>query len=162
MCTLPDILTHLLFKMCMTSFQKSTDVRKNLCGHMQFTSMPNLFKVQNVRKSPHEKKTKSEFYASFCGRPQAFLRRAADVRKKIAPAHTEKCLQKSAGFDKGMDICGFVADICGHTPTSTKIYSNVRGSLHMSAAYARPVADIEGTGQKPIAVKFHIDPIVEM
>ena len=77
------------------------------------------------------------------------MRRAADVLKKIAPAHTEKCPQKSTGFDKGTDICGFVADICGHTPTSAKIYANVRGSLHMSAAYARPVADIEGTGTRP-------------
>ena len=89
----------------------------------------------------------SEFYASFCGRLQAYLRRAADVCKKIATADTEKCPQKSAGFDKGTDICGFVADIYGHTPTSVMIYANVRGSPHMSAAYARPVADIEGTGK---------------
>ena len=75
------------------------------------------------------------------------MRRAADVHKKIAPADTEKCPQKSAGFDKGMDICGFVADICGHTLTSAMIYANVRGSPHMSAAYARPVADIDGTGR---------------
>ena len=61
-----------------------------------------------------EKKTKSEFYASFCRRPQAYLGRVADIRKKIAPADTEKCPQKSAGFDKGTDICGFVVDICGH------------------------------------------------
>ena len=124
-CTLPDILTHLLFKMCMTIFQKSADVHKNLCGHLQFTSMPNLF----CPKCPHKsatKKKQSEFYTSFCGRPQANLHRAADVRKKIAPADTEKCPQKSAGFDRGTDICGFVADICGHTPTSTMIYAEVR------------------------------------
>ena len=66
--------------------------------------------------------------------------------KKIAPADTEKCPQKSAGFDKGTDICGFVADICKNMPTSAEIYANVRGSPHMSAAYARPLADIEGTG----------------
>ena len=74
------------------------------------------------------------------------MRRAADVRKKIAPDDMEKCPQKSPGFDKGTVIYGFVADICGHTPTSAMIYANVRGSLHMSAAYARPVADIESTG----------------
>ena len=66
---------------------------------------------------------------------------------KIAPADTEKCPQKSAGFDKGMDI---ILRICsGHLRTyanSAMIYANVRGSPHMSAAYARPVADIEGTG----------------
>ena len=74
----------------------------------------------------NKKKTKSEFYTSFCGRPQANLHRAADVRKTIAPADTEKCPQKSAGFDRGRDICGFVADICGHTPTSAMIYAEVR------------------------------------
>ena len=102
---------------------------------MQFTSMPNLFLVQNVRKSPQRKKNSQNFTQAF-----------ADVRKKIAPADTEKCPQKSAGFDKGTDICGFVADICGHKPTSAMIYANVRGSLHMSGAYARSVADIEVTG----------------
>ena len=69
-------------------------------------------------KDRREKKTKSEFYASFYRRPQAYLRRAADVRKKIAPADKEKCPQKSAGFDESMDICGFLLDICWHTPTS--------------------------------------------
>ena len=91
---------------------------------MQFTSMPNLFLVQNVRKSPQRKKNSQNFTQAFA----------------------EKCPQKSAGFDKGTDICGFVADICGHKPTSAMIYANVRGSLHMSGAYARSVADIEVTG----------------
>ena len=60
------------------------------------------------------------------------MHRAADVRKKIAPVDTEKCPQKSAGFDRGTDICGFVADICGHTPTSAMIYAEVRICLqHM-------------------------------
>ena len=66
-----------------------------------------------LHSSPQQNNTKSEFYTSFCGRPQANLHRAADIRKKIAPADTEKCPQKSAGFDRGTDICGFVADICG-------------------------------------------------
>ena len=107
----------------MIIFQKSADVRKNFCGHMQFTSMPNL---SLSPKCLQQKNTKSEFYTSFCGRPQANLHRAADVRKKIAPADTEKCPQKSAGFDRGTDICGFVANICGHTPTSAMIYAEVR------------------------------------
>ena len=74
-------------------------------------------------------------------------------------AHMEKCPQKSTGFDKGTDICGFVADICRHTPTSAKIYANVRGSPHMSAAYARPVADIEGTVS--MLVKISADDILK-
>ena len=51
--------------------------------------------VRNKKKKKKKKtkKTKSEFYTSFCGRPQANLHRAAGVRKKIAPADTEKCPQ---------------------------------------------------------------------
>ena len=63
-------------------------------------------------KRPQRKKKQGQNFT------QAYLRRAADVRKKIAPADMEKCPQKSAGFDKGMHICGFLADICGHGPTS--------------------------------------------
>ena len=85
-----------------------------------------IFSKSKISARPQQKKTKSEFYTSFCGRPQANLHSAADVRKKIAPADTEKCPQKSAGFDRGTDICGFVADICGHTPTSAMIYTEVR------------------------------------
>ena len=71
---------------------------------MQFTSMPNLFWVQNVCKSPQWKKNKVRILRDSCGRPQAYLGRVADIRKKIAPADTEKFPQKSAGFDKGTDI----------------------------------------------------------
>ena len=85
-----------------------------------------IFSKSKMSALSQQKKTKSEFYTSFCGRPQANLHRAADVRKKIAPADTEKCPQKSAGFDRGTDICGFVADICGHMPTSAMIYAEVR------------------------------------
>ena len=129
----------------------------DICSLLQ---CPIFSKSKMSAKGRMKKKTKSEFYASFCRRPQAYLRRAADVRKKIAPADTEKCPQKSAGFDKGKDICGFVADICGHTPTSAKIYTNERGSPHMSAAYARPVADIKGTGLQYLFLCCHTDKIM--
>ena len=71
--------------------------------------------------------------------------------------------QKSSGFDKDTDICGFLADICGHTPTSSKIYTNVCGSPHMSAAYARPVVDIAGTGKGNLHIQnsFNI-PLIAM
>ena len=85
-----------------------------------------IFSKSKMSAQVHNKKKQSEFYTSFCGRPQANLHRAADIRKKIAPADTEKCSQKSAGFDRGTDICGFVADICGHMPTSAMIYAEVR------------------------------------
>ena len=94
---------------------------------------------------------------------QNFTQAFADVRMltdMIALADMEKCPQKSAGFDKGTDICGFLGDICEHMPTSSKSYTNVRGSPHMSAAYARPVADIEGTGdvyKMTCNQCFHVD-----
>ena len=56
-----------------------------------------------------KKKTKSDVY----------------VPKKIAPADMEKCPQKSAGFDKGTDVCGFVADICQLTQKFTQMYAEV-------------------------------------
>ena len=107
------------------SLQMSARICADICSLLQcliFSKSKMSAQVRNKKK----KKTKSEFYTSFCGRPQANLHRAVDVRKKIAPADTEKCLQKSAGFDRGTDICGFVADICWHTPTSAMIYAEVR------------------------------------
>ena len=70
-CTLPDILNyHLLFKMCMTSLQTSTDISKNLCGHSQFTSM--LLKFFKATKlSKYEMSApKTKFSAGKCRRPQ--------------------------------------------------------------------------------------------
>ena len=133
---------------CVWQYFRSPQMSARICADIRSLLQCLIFsksKMSAKVRSP-KKKTKSEFYTSFCRCPQAYLHRAADVCKKIALAETEKCQQKSAGFDKGTDICGFVADICVHTPTSSMIYANVRGSPHMSAAYARPVADIEGTG----------------
>ena len=86
--------------------------------------------VRNIRKSPQQKKkkkkkNKSEFYTSFCGRPQAYLRRAADARKQTTPADMEKCPQKSAGFDKGTDICGFLVDIHQLPQKFRQMYADV-------------------------------------
>ena len=47
---------------------------------------------------------------------------------------------------------GHLRSSSGHLRTYTtflKNLANVRGSQHMSAAYARPVADIEGRGRAP-------------
>ena len=58
----------------------------------------------------------------------------------------ENVLKSPQALKKARTFADFLADTRGHTPTSPKIYANVRGNPHMSAAYARPVANIAGTG----------------
>ena len=105
----------------------SARICADICSLLQCLIFSKSKMSAQVRNKKKKKKKKSQNFtqAFFCGRPLANLHRAADVRKNIAPADTEKCPQKSAGFDRGTDICGFVADICGHTPTSAMIYAEV-------------------------------------
>ena len=131
MSTLPDTLTHLLFKMCMTSFQTSADVRKNLCGHLLFTSMLSLKSEISAKVHSKNKKNPSQNFI------QAYLRRAADVRKQTTPADMEKCPQKSAGFDKGTDICGFLVDIHQLPQKFRQMYADVHSICKTCCRHCR-------------------------
>ena len=125
---------------CVWHHFRSLQMSARICVEISSLLQCPIFSKSKISQKSTAKKNK----VSFCGRQEAYLRRAADVLKKIAPADTEKCPQKSSGFDKGTDI------------RQLSQY-DLHKCTQMSAAYARPVVDIGGWsgGSKVLCILHH-------